>query len=35
MRASYSSKNLYSIEYLNPHGVSTENPHFTGNTYPP
>ena len=34
MRASYSRKNLYSTEYLNPHGVSTENNHSTGNTYP-
>ena len=33
MRASYSRKNLYSTEYLNPHGVFTENPHSTGNTY--
>ena len=35
MRASYSRKNLYSTEYLNPQGVSTENPHSTGNTYFP
>ena len=33
MRASYSRKNLYSTEYLNPHGVSTENNHSTGNAY--
>ena len=35
MRASYSRKNLYSTVYLNPHGVSSENTHSTGNTYSP
>ena len=35
MRASYSRKNLYYTEYLDLHGVSTENSHSTGNTYSP
>ena len=35
MRVSYYRKNLYSTEYLNLKGVSTENPHSTGNAYSP